>query len=122
MTHPGLVLMVEDDADIREDVSELLREEGYQVVTASNGAEALCVLRSLGRRPCIVLLDLMMPVMDGWTAHAEIARDPSLRDLPVVIVSGASDVPTHARNLGAVGYLTKPFAWDALLGTVRAHC
>jgi CheY-like chemotaxis protein len=124
MSHSPIFL-VEDDADIREDLSELLRGEGYRVVSAPNGAEALALLRRLvgqGERPCVVLLDLMMPVMDGWTMRRAMIGDPALHDLPVVLVSGAADVPSQASALGAAGYLVKPFQWDDLVGAVRQHC
>jgi CheY-like chemotaxis protein len=119
------ILIVEDDAAIREDLSELLRDEGYDVLTACNGAQGLDVLhllRSCGQRPCLVLLDLMMPVMDGWAMVREMIEDPTLRDLPVFVVSGAANVSSEATALGAAGYLPKPFRWDALIGVLRQHC
>ncbi|MBV9947177.1 MAG: response regulator [Myxococcales bacterium] len=119
------IVLVEDDADIREDLTELLRAERYEVVAAANGREALDVLRALhanGRTPCVVFLDLMMPVMDGWTMRREMLADPALSDLTVLVVSGAADVPGEARARGAAGYLVKPFQWKELVDAVRRHC
>jgi CheY-like chemotaxis protein len=106
------VLHVEDDPDIRDVVCELLEAEGYEVVQAPHGQRALELLQA-GLRPCVVLLDLMMPVMDGATFLARLRAIPSLAALPVVIVSASRPVP------GAVAVLGKPFELDALLGTVR---
>ncbi len=101
-----IVLVVEDDEDIRETVAELLRAEGYSVATAGNGAEAIAYLRT-NRKPCLMILDLMMPVMDGWAVLATLRDDPELAPaLPVVVMSAAAT-------------LAKPVAVDVLLDTVR---
>jgi CheY-like chemotaxis protein len=115
------VLIVEDDSEIRELVAEMLADCGYPVLTASNGQEALERLKACAR-PCIILLDLMMPVMDGWQLRAELLADPELADVPVVVVSGAADIHRSSASLRAVKVLTKPVRWPALLECVQAHC
>jgi CheY-like chemotaxis protein len=116
------ILVVEDDPDIRTGLAELLAVvTGHVVRTAANGLEALDRLRG-GSAPCIILLDLMMPVMNGWDFRTEQLRDPSLAAIPVVVLSGAADVPHHAARLGAVAWATKPFKMDALLRAVEQHC
>lgn len=115
----GKVLLVEDDPAIREEVVEFLGEYGYDVVTAKNGSDALRRLREGGERPAVILLDLMMPVMDGWTFRARQIEETGLADIPVVIISGSNNVPGDAARLRASGYLTKPFTGDSLLAAVQ---
>jgi CheY-like chemotaxis protein len=117
----GAVLVVEDDDEIRELVSEMLAENGFTVVTAANGQEALDRLGAAAR-PCVILLDLMMPVMDGWQLRSRLLADPSLRDIPVIVVSGAADLHESVDALKAARVLTKPVKWPALLESVQAHC
>jgi CheY-like chemotaxis protein len=114
------VLIVEDEDEIRELLAEMLADRGYLVATAKNGREGLDSLRSRPL-PNIVLLDLMMPVMDGWKMRAEMLADPKLADIPVVIVSGAADLPDGSDDLKAARVLTKPVKWPVLLESVRAH-
>jgi CheY-like chemotaxis protein len=117
------VLIVEDDDEIRELLAEMLSDRGYSVVTARNGQEGLTLLRNRSAAPpCVILLDLMMPVMDGWKMRAEMLADPALASIPVVIVSGAADVNDNNNDLKAVRVLTKPVIWPVLLESVRAHC
>ena len=120
-TRPGTLLLVEDDIDIRIDLAEILREEGYHVVTAGNGAEALSELRA-GLRPCLIILDLMMPGMNGWEFRDEQRRDPELAGVPVVVLSSISDIAHHATALGAAGYLEKPVKLPALFEALARHC
>jgi CheY-like chemotaxis protein len=111
------VLVVEDDEGIRESIVELLRDEGYSVVGAANGREALDALRG-GGRPCLVLLDLMMPIMSGWQFLDEIAHTP-LADLPVILVTAARDPNV---KLPGRPVLAKPVRIDVLLEAVKQHC
>ncbi len=111
------ILVVDDDPAILDVVADILRESGYRVETAVNGAEALRKLA--GIRPDAVLLDLMMPVMDGWTFVAEYRRDAECATIPIVVMSAARDVVAAARELGAQACITKPFEIDALLDTVE---
>jgi CheY-like chemotaxis protein len=113
------VLIVEDDVIIRTDLAEILNDAGYSVMQAANGREALERLRRASPRPLLVLLDLMTPVMSGWEFRAEQLNDPSISDIPVVVLSGAGDVTSEAEALGAAAYLKKPFGLEGLLATVR---
>jgi CheY-like chemotaxis protein len=117
----GLVCVVDDDPDIREVLEDVLHAEGYGVVTAENGAVALEELRR-GTRPCLILLDLMMPVMDGWQFEEQRAKDASLSRIPVVILSGAGRARLEAATNHAAGALTKPVVLGALLETVARYC
>lgn len=116
-----VVLIVEDDADIRATMCEALEDNGYKAVPAANGMEALAYLRSNNERPCLILLDLMMPVMDGQTFRAEQRADPALASIPVVVISAYRDVERYANDLAAE-CLPKPVRLDALLATARRHC
>jgi CheY-like chemotaxis protein len=112
------VMVVEDDADVRETVRELLEEQGYRVVPASNGRDALAQLRAWGA-PRVLLLDLMMPVMDGWELHAAMARDPELSGIPVVVMSADSALESKVAGLSVAAILPKPVTLQRLLDTVR---
>src|SRR5436190_309513 len=92
------VLIIEDDTDSRVMMQTLLKLEGYQVLGAANGRDGLNATRAA--HPCVILLDLMMPVMDGLEFRAEQVRDPSIRDIPVVIVSARHDANAAACDLG----------------------
>jgi len=113
------ILVVDDDPDIRTALSELLESEGYEVMGAANGAAALAQLRA-GARPCAILLDLMMPFMNGWEFRAEQLRDPALREIPVVLLtaSGYTDATVRA-EFGRVEYFPKPPSPDHLLAAIR---
>jgi len=115
------VLIVEDDVDIREALSQILEEEGYVVSTAANGQEALARLRT-GPPPRVILLDLMMPVMDGWQFRAAQRQDPQLAQIPVVIISADSNVRDKASSIGAHGFFRKPIEIAGLLATVERCC
>ena len=117
----GRVFVVEDDEDLRDSLATLLRLEGYEVGTARNGSEALQQLRE-SDPPCLILLDLVMPMMDGWELCALLLGDQKLAVVPVVLLSGISDLESWARTLGAVDYLTKPVEFDAVLTKVRLYC
>jgi CheY-like chemotaxis protein len=113
------VLIVDDDIDIREVLSEALQDEGYDTASVPDGVEALAWLRRT-RRPCIILLDLTMPGMDGLDFRAEQSRDPAIRDIPVVVFSADPGVHDKAGDLRAAAHLKKPVTLDALLDVVRA--
>jgi CheY-like chemotaxis protein len=113
------ILIVEDDPTAREDLSTLLRSEGYRIAAAGDGLAAINLLRA-GLRPDLILLDMILPGADGWQFFAERQRDPAVAAIPVVIMTGvgiASDDWAHA--LGAVGLLRKPIGLDDLLATIR---
>jgi CheY-like chemotaxis protein len=109
------VLVVDDESDIREAVSELLAEEGYAVLGAASGAEALKQLRD--HRPALVLLDLMMPGMSGWEFRAAQKGDPDLSKIPVIVLSALG----RTAGVDADGYLQKPFEVQQLLDAVKAQ-
>ena len=121
MDHLHCILIVEDDDDLRETLGEILRLKGYDVLTAANGQEAIAALRQYGE-PCLILLDLMMPVMDGWEFRRAQLEDPGLAQVPVVLLSGADEVAREAVNLAAVGHLTKPVELPQVIDTVQQHC
>jgi two-component system response regulator MprA len=119
----SLILVVDDHAATREPLAKLLRYEGYETAVASNGAEALEALRE--RKPDLVLLDLLMPKMDGMTFLDQAAREPHGTDLPVIVVTGGLNV-TQIRRAGelpgVVDVMTKArFTVDGLLNRIRAH-
>ena len=115
------ILIVEDDLDIREALTHILEFEGYHVTCVGNGQEALDYLRA-NPNPSLILLDLMMPVMDGWQFRAEQVKDPNLAKIPVVIVSADGRVYQKAATIGASGYLKKPVELEVLLNTVQRCC
>ncbi len=112
------ILLVEDDADIRETIAEVLEGEGYSVVVAGNGAEGIDCLRESNRAPALIILDLMMPVMDGAAFREEQQKHAEWADIPVIVVSAARSSRSKAESMGARGYLQKPFAIDLLLHLV----
>lgn len=116
------VLVVDDDADIRRSMVSALKAEGYRAISASNGVQALELLRVLATPPAVILLDLMMPVMDGWEFRTEQQRDPLLSTIPVVVFSAHDNLPEEASRIAASGYLTKPFRLQDLLDTIRKFC
>ena len=111
----SLVLVVDDDPDILQTLALCLSTEGYRVSTASNGQEALDLVPK--ERPACVLLDLMMPVMDGWQFVAELEQR-GWRKSPLLILSADRAVQGHAAKLRAEAFLAKPFDLDELLGKV----
>lgn len=116
------ILLVEDDDDIREAMALLLESEGYAVVQAADGEDALHKLRASSRGFCLVLLDLFMPVKNGWEFRAEQMADPEIADVPVVVVSADRNARDGAASLGALDYLVKPIDFDHLLGTIAMYC
>ena len=119
MTASGRILVVDDEADIRELLARLLERKGYSVVSASNGAEALQELRS-SSAPCVILLDLMMPVMDGFQFRAEQQSDPAIASVPIVVIT-AGDL-TRAKDLDAAAILPKPLDLPKLMAAVQECC
>jgi CheY-like chemotaxis protein len=117
---PPQVLVVEDDRDTREMLERFLELEGFGVRSAANGEAALATLRAEGR-PCVILLDLMMPVMNGWQFREAQRRHPDFSSVPVVVVTAAgprAEIP----SIAADGWLSKPVDLDQLLDTIRRFC
>jgi CheY-like chemotaxis protein len=107
------VLIIEDDRDIRDTLADVFAVEGYDVARASNGAEGLEQARRL--HPDVIVLDLMMPVMDGWQFRAEQKRDPAIADVPVVVVSAFGNLP----DMDVAAFIPKPCDLDVLLETTH---
>lgn len=119
MSPKPCILVVEDDFDIRDTLAQILEAEGYIVSGAANGLEALELLRRDGAgAPALILLDLMMPVMNGWQFRAEQLQDPKLASIPVVVISADASVHQKAASIEAAGFLKKPVQLDTLLETV----
>ncbi len=116
--NPTDVLLVEDDHALREVVQELLEAEGYRVLPARNGREALDRLREMAA-PRLILADLMMPEMNGSELSAELARDPRLSGIPMVLMSADVGLEQKAKHLAVAAVLQKPVALERLLDTVR---
>jgi CheY-like chemotaxis protein len=114
----NLILIVEDDAAVRDAMRLVLEMAGYTVKGVPNGREALDYLRQ-NERPCVILLDLLTPDMDGWEFRRQQLENPRLADIPVVIVSGKAAVQDEAKTLNVAGFIQKPIEVPALLGTVR---
>jgi CheY-like chemotaxis protein len=113
------VLVIEDDPELREMMAELLRIEGFDPVLASNGLDALTQLR-IGPRPHVIVLDLMMPVMDGWQFRQQQQSDPILRGIPVIVATAAPLAAT--RDLHADLVLQKPLNFEATISAIRRYC
>lgn len=114
-------MVVEDDPDIMDALRDLLEEEGFDVLWATNGKEALsCLATNLA--PRLILLDLMMPVMNGWEFQQALRSDPGLSGIPVIVISAEPDLDRETHSLAVDGYLSKPFQLTALLDTVHRFC
>jgi CheY-like chemotaxis protein len=111
---PKTIVLVEDDDGIRETMAALLEDEGFRVVQAANGEEGLAAIRA-ATDPCLVLLDLWMPVMNGWQMLEAMRRDEALRRVPVVVISAAGDLTPPD---GAAAFLRKPIRLETLLRNV----
>jgi two-component system, chemotaxis family, chemotaxis protein CheY len=121
MTRP-LVLVVDDDPDILEAICDILDAEGYRLARARHGEEALMQIDA--ERPAVILLDLMMPVMDGWAFVERCRRHACCADVPIVVTSASHDLPKTAERLRSFGVrtcLAKPFDVDGLLALVERY-
>jgi len=121
LSHRHSVLLVDDDVTGSEPLEELLRQEGVDVVLVSDGAEAHEHLRT-GARPCVIILDLRIPGMDGFEFRAEQLRDPALARIPVVVMSGDGFVDERALELGIDEYLRKPIDVDQFIAAIESRC
>src|SRR5918994_480302 len=118
MTQPT-VFIVEDDVDTREMLGRFLELEGFHVETAENGRQALDRLEG-GASPCVILLDLMMPVMDGWQFRREQIQRAALANIPVIVVSAAGR--ERLEQIDANAYLCKPVDLEELLARIGEYC
>lgn len=109
------VLVVDDEPGIRATVSAMLEIEGYAVAEATNGAEALAVVEA--GAPDLILLDMRMPVLDGWAFAAELRRRGHA--MPIVVMTAARDAARWAAEIAATGFVSKPFGYDDLIRAVE---
>jgi CheY-like chemotaxis protein len=116
------ILVVEDERGQREALAEVLSRLGYEVQCAANGSEALELMRHSESLPGLILLDLIMPVMDGWQFRAAQRKDRALADVPVVVLSALDDTAKKNVQDGAAAFLSKPLRWQALLPVVERFC
>ena len=120
-TSGRLLLVVDDDPSIRESLADLLHDEGYTVMTAVNGKDALARLRASHATPCVILLDLMMPVMSGPEFYDELRNDPLLADIPIVVISADGNGLRKAQAM-ASEFIAKPVKIETVLSAVESHC
>jgi CheY-like chemotaxis protein len=119
---PHLLLVVDDDDELRESLIELLELEGFASRGVRDGREALEFLRGHDP-PCLIVLDLMMPVMSGQEFRAEQLRDPALAAIPVVVLTASSRPDRQHEELRALAYFSKPMqGFDAFLDLVKSRC
>jgi CheY-like chemotaxis protein len=119
--HTHSILIVDDNADVRDATVMLLRASGFEAGGAENGQEALARLRG-GFKACLIVLDMNLPVMDGWTFRNEQMRDAQLSSIPLVVLSAAVNPMTEGKRLGAAAALHKPIEVDMLLSLASKHC
>jgi two-component system, chemotaxis family, chemotaxis protein CheY len=112
------ILLIEDDRAIRETIRQALEMEGFSVLTAEHGREGLAVLNNPSNKPSLILLDLMMPVMNGWEFMDALENDPSIPRPPIIITSAVRDRPELQR---AVEFLSKPIELEILLEAIQKH-
>jgi CheY-like chemotaxis protein len=115
----GPVLVIDDEDDLRDIIADIIADSGRAVATAKNGAEALAKLATLPR-PCLILLDLMMPVMDGYNFLDELVRLAA--DVKVLVISAHAALAAGERYAHLVGTLSKPFAPRQLVSAIEQHC
>lgn len=116
------ILVVDDDRGIRDLLVLFLTHQGYAASSAGNGLEAIQCLRESARPPCLIVLDLMMPVMNGAEFRREQQRDPRLARVPVALLSAAENLQEQVPALDVDAYLQKPIDFPALLATVERYC
>ena len=112
------ILIVDDDPDIRDSLKEVLEDEGYEVNGVANGREALDYLRR-GQRPCVILLDLMMPVMDGWQFRKEQKQDADIAGIPLVVITATGKRPVL---IDAAELVMKPLDLTQLFAAIERYC
>ena len=115
----GGILIVDDDPDIRESLREVLEDEGYDVATVGNGREALDHLKASSPRPCVILLDLMMPVMDGWQFRREQKQDPDIASIPLIVITATGNRPVL---IDAAELVMKPLDLERLFQAIERYC
>lgn len=121
MAGQGTVLVIDDAEDVCVALTELLEEEGFAAKTARDGREALDLLLG-GFRPCAILLDLMMPGMNGWDFRAEQMRIPELAAIPVAVLSASFNAESTLVQFGDIQFFAKPAPMSAIIAFVQRHC
>jgi len=116
------VLVVEDDSDALDLITTILEDAGYDVLRAANGLEALARLAERRGRCDLILLDLMMPVMNGWDFRRKQREVGALADIPVILMSAGAHLAAASDGLDAAGSMTKPVDPDDLIAIVKRHC
>jgi CheY-like chemotaxis protein len=113
------ILIVDDDPDIRDSLKEVLEDEGYTVSSVGNGREALDYLRRTPEHPCVILLDLMMPVMDGWQFRREQKQDPAIAGIPLIVITATGKRPVL---VDADELVMKPLDLSRLFEAIERYC
>lgn len=116
------ILVIDDDEDILRMTSFVLNQLGYRVVVAADAQTGISELRDRGTRPCLILLDLMMPVMDGTAFRNEVRAIPDAAEIPIVILSGDDELATKAANLQVAGFERKPISVARLSALAEKYC
>jgi len=118
----GLVAIVDDDADLRQALADVLQDEGYTCIEARDGREALDLLRRASPKPDVILLDLMMPMMDGWQLQIRLRDDPDLATIPIVVMTAHAGFLRAAASIRpGTAVLPKPIDLPRLLEVVATH-
>jgi two-component system, OmpR family, response regulator CpxR len=116
------ILVIEDDSAIREMLVQTLEEEGFAAVGTGDGMEALSYLQTTSGLPCVILLDLMMPGMNGWQFRQIQQDHPAIGAIPVVLLSARPDVRASLAEIGVDAYVPKPINFDLLMNIIRRYC
>lgn len=122
MSSKPYIMVVEDSEDIRELLGVLYQSQGYEVLLASDGRDALTQLKNQADLPALILLDLMMPGMDGFEFKVEQDKDQRLAPIPVVIMTADANAKEKSQKIGARGYVRKPVELDTLLAVALKYC
>ena len=117
----GRVFLIEDDQDIGSSIVEVLEDEGFTTDWAMNGEDALLRLRSSAQKPSLILLDLRLPIKDGYQFRREQINDPTLAGIPVVVISADGKLGEKTEDMGVIGLLKKPVDIQELVNTVRQN-
>ena len=115
----GPILVVDDDRDMQTTIAAILEDGGYDVRVAGDGLDALAEVEAA--RPTLILLDITMPRLDGYAFAAELHRRGQHADIPLVVLTADGRAPEKAAQVGANGYVAKPFTLDVLLAVVARH-
>ena len=115
------ILIIEDDKDILEVLKDLLESEGYQVSTAENGQEAMDLLEKIPSLPGLILVDLMMPIMDGFQFREKQKNHPRVKNIPVVVMSADGHIEQKRERIGVKVFLKKPLDLDVVLNAISTQ-